>query len=296
MSSIFQQTSITRRRLFQGISRSQKRVNSRAASTSSTTPSRGISTITTLSLVAGASLGCYTIGSMYPPTPLQLLYPRPAPPPPADPYSAESRAYTEALEAELQSLPILRELRTRADAEEWYETRPHQHLPENVAANTLSAGSLRGPGKLALFPLARVKKDESEAIVFVHVGRGLCGHDGIVHGGMLATLLDEALARNAFTNLPAKIGVTATLSLDYRAPTRADQFIVVKTQLVEVKGRKATVAGRVEDLEGTLLVSAKGLFVQPKYAKLLDPKLIRLNLGEPGQAPVLIADGDKLSK
>jgi acyl-coenzyme A thioesterase PaaI-like protein len=41
-----------------------------------------------------------------------------------------------------------------------------------------------------------VKKDESEACVFVHLGRGLCGHDGIVHGGLLATLLDEALARN----------------------------------------------------------------------------------------------------
>jgi hypothetical protein len=27
----------------------------------------------------------------------------------------------------------------------------------------------------------------------------------------------------AFTNLPAKVGVTATLTLKYRAPTRADQ-------------------------------------------------------------------------
>jgi acyl-coenzyme A thioesterase PaaI-like protein len=61
--------------------------------------------------------------------------------------------------------------------------------------NSLTAGALRGPGKLATAPLIRSKKDESETIAFVHVGRGLCGHDGIIHGGLLATLLDETLAR-----------------------------------------------------------------------------------------------------
>ena len=46
-------------------------------------------------------------------------------------------------------------------------------------------------------PLVRARRDEGEAIVIIHVGRGLCGHDGIVHGGLLATLLDESLARIA---------------------------------------------------------------------------------------------------
>lgn len=61
--------------------------------------------------------------------------------------------------------------------------------------NSLTAGALRGPGKLAVPPLVRARKDESEGWVFVHVGRGLCGHDGVIHGGLLATLLDESLAR-----------------------------------------------------------------------------------------------------
>ncbi|KAJ6577611.1 HotDog domain-containing protein [Mycena capillaripes] len=272
-------------------------LNIRAASTSSNPPtSRKLGTFAKVSLLTAVSLASYAIGAVHPPAPITLLYPRPAPPPPPDPTSAESLAYTEALEAELQALPALRALRERADADEWYETRPHQHIPEELRVNKLTAGSLRGPGKLALFPLARVKKDESESHVFVHLGRGLCGHDGIVHGGLLATLLDEALARNAITNLPEKVGVTATLSLNYRAPTRADQFVVIKTQLLELKGRKATVTGRVEDLQGNLLVDAKALFIQPRYAKLLDPSLIRRNLGEPPNAPVLIGEGAKLPK
>lgn len=168
--------------------------NVSVSSSSSRTPKLG--TFAKVSLVTAVSLASYACGALYPPSPITLLYPRSAPPPPADPTSAESLAYSKALEAELQSLPALRALRERVDADEWYETRPHQHIPEELRVNKLTAGSLRGPGKLALFPLARVKKDESEACVFVHLGRGLCGHDGIVHGGLLATLLDEALARN----------------------------------------------------------------------------------------------------
>jgi acyl-CoA thioesterase FadM len=58
-------------------------------------------------------------------------------------------------------------------------------------------------------------------------------------------------------NLPERIGVTAILNLSYRAPTKADQFVVIKTRLVDVKGRKANVSARVEDMNGTLLVEAE---------------------------------------
>ena len=95
----------------------------------------------------------------------------------------------------MQSLPLLKKLRERDDAAEWYETRPYQNFPEERRVNNLTAGALRGPGKLAIYPLIRAKRDDSESIVFLHLGRGLCGHDGIIHGGMLATLLDETLAR-----------------------------------------------------------------------------------------------------
>ena len=70
------------------------------------------------------------------------------------------------------------------------------NLPEERRVNNLTAGVLRGPGKLAVHALVRARKDEKESYVILHVGRALCGHDGIVHGGLLATLLDESLARN----------------------------------------------------------------------------------------------------
>ena len=148
-----------------------------------------------LSSFFSISLVSYTLGSLYPPPQLTLLLPRPTPAPPSSPDSPSSAAYTAALEQTLQTLPLLQSLRSKPDAEEWYEARPYTNYPEERRVNNLSAGTLRGPGKLALRPLVRTRKDETESILFIHVGRGLCGHDGIIHGGLLATLLDESLAK-----------------------------------------------------------------------------------------------------
>ena len=74
-------------------------------------------------------------------------------------------------------------------------------IPKDELANSLTAGSLRGPAKLALPPLVRARKDEKEAVGIIHVGTALCGHEGIVHGGLLATLLDESLGRIVSANM-----------------------------------------------------------------------------------------------
>ncbi|OCH91722.1 Thioesterase/thiol ester dehydrase-isomerase [Obba rivulosa] len=265
----------------------------RFASTSADTPassSKLAQALRRLLSMGSVAAAAYTLGSLYPPQVATFISPRPAPPPlhPDDPAAA---SYVQALENELQNLPLLNARRAQPDADEWYEARPFANLPEERRVNSLTAGALRGPGKLALPPLTRARRDEKEAWHFVHVGRALCGHEGIVHGGLLATLLDESLARVALLNLPEKIGVTATLDLSYRAPTRADQFIVIKTRLVEARGRKARVEGTIEDLQGTVLVEAKGLFIQPKYAKLLNTQQIRQVLGEPSDSREPITEG-----
>lgn len=274
----------------------QRRLQSTVGATPATprSPSAGTPKYRNLSSLVIASaigLSAYALGSFYPPPIVRLLAPRPAPPPLSDPSSDEFKHAAAELETQLQNLPLLKSLRESQDPKEWYETRPYAKMPEERRVNNLTAGALRGPGKLGVIPLALVKWDESESIVFINVGRGMCGHDGIIHGGLLATVLDETLARTvritqflsalrsrhasqAINNLPEKVGVTANLSLNYRAPTKADQvhpnfhldyrlhsnalwqFIVLKTKLIETKGRKAYVFGRVEDLDGKLLVEA----------------------------------------
>jgi len=228
--------------------------------------------------LATFGLLAYGVGSFYPPQLLTFLSPRPAPPPPhLD--SVEGSQMTAAVEYELQSLPIVAQLRGKQD--EYYESRPFANYPEEKRVNALTAGTLRGPGKLAVPPILFARHDESESIAFIHLGRSLCGHDGIIHGGLLATILDESLARTAFLNLSGNIGVTANLNVNYRAPTQADQVVKITTKLEGVKGRKAVVSGRIEDSSGKLLVDATGIFIEPKFAPFLKGTDIAKAIGKP---------------
>ncbi|KZO94424.1 Thioesterase/thiol ester dehydrase-isomerase [Calocera viscosa TUFC12733] len=229
---------------------------------------------------AGVCIGSYALGSAFPPSVIKLISPRPAPAP-APPESPQALAQARNLEDKLMALPQVAELtkKTEGPDAEYYETRPYVTYPPERAVNSLTAGALRGAGKLAIPPLVFAKKDETHAKIFVHVGRSVCGHDGIVHGGLTATLLDEALARQAVLSFPSHLGVTATLTVNYRAPVIADQFIVIETKLESVQGRKATVSGRICNLEGKLLVESTALYVEPKYAKYLSNSDVHHLLG-----------------
>jgi len=252
--------------------------------------------------------GAYTLGSVYPPTLIELISPRPAPAAPLE-GSPEAKAKQQEIEAALWALPqVQARLKTahgpRPDSvpvefrgpfhddtlqvpEDWthYIVRPYFHVPPHVRQHSLTAGLLQGPGRMTTPPIVLVRSDEQETEIYFHVGRSLCGHDGIVHGGLLATILDEAMARVAVMNLDARVAVTANLTINYRAPTRADQFIVVKTRLVSAKGRKVEVSARIEDLDGVLLADGSSLFIQPKYAHLLQGHLTNKVLGIPDEIP-----------
>ncbi|KAI1784974.1 Thioesterase/thiol ester dehydrase-isomerase [Ganoderma leucocontextum] len=265
------------------LARVSRAAPSRWASTSALPPSTFWRNFRLFAGATTLATTSYYLGALYPPEFAHLLSPRSAPPPlhPDDPAAL---AHIAELEEAIRHLPVLEAHRTRTEKGEWYETRPYLNLPEERRVNSLTAGALKGPGKLAIPPLVRARHDAKENWVFIHVGRALCGHEGVIHGGLLATLLDETLARVALLNLPEKVGVTANLNINYKAPTRADQFIVIKVRLDEAQGRKSRVSGVVEDMAGTVLAEASALFVQPRYAKLLNSTAVRHMLGEPSQA------------
>ena len=116
-------------------------------------------------------------------------------------------------------------------------------------------------------------RDGSQLASIQYLGPKLCGHPGIIHGGLLATMLDEGLARCCFPALPNKIGVTASLKVEYRKPCPADRFVVLKATTTKVEGRKAWVKGRIESLVEpgaselpVVYAEAEALFVEPKFA------------------------------
>lgn len=153
------------------------------------------------------------------------------------------------------------------------ESRPHLKIPSAMRPHNLTGGTLLGEGKIEVPPLTFNDKDAElpQLVQISYLGPALCGHPGIVHGGLLATMLDEGLARACFPALPNKVGVTASLKIDYKVPCPANSFVVLKAQTTKVEGRKAWVEGWIEllgedDGEGVRLVKAEALFIEPKNA------------------------------
>ncbi|KAJ5794083.1 hypothetical protein N7457_000682 [Penicillium paradoxum] len=178
---------------------------------------------------------------------------------------------TAEIENTLRTHPVAEALRANPD---FTEARPHMSIPEALRVRNLTAGTLAGPGKIVVPPYVFSEREGKSMVSLMYLGSDVCGHQGIIHGGLLATLLDEGLARCCFPALPNKVGVTANLNIDYRAPAMANQYVVLRAETVKVEGRKAWVEGRIETLpadgkDPLVLVEAKALFIEPRQAAAL---------------------------
>ena len=171
------------------------------------------------------------------------------------------------IEEFIQNHPLAIELRKRP---EYSESRPHMKIPESQRSHNLTGGTLMGPGKVVVPPY--IWSEGGKSLVSIsYLGSDLCGHPGLVHGGLLATLLDEGLARCCFAALPNKVGMTANLNINYRAPTPGGAYVVLRAKTTKVEGRKAWVEGHIETLAGegekpVILVEATALFIAPRQA------------------------------
>ena len=83
---------------------------------------------------------------------------------------------------------------------------------------------------------------------------------GMVHGGLVCTLLDSALGCAAQTTLPAGTGYTSIeLKVSYLRPVSSDSGPLTCTGRVTKPGRRVTFAeGEVVDKDGRTVATASG--------------------------------------
>lgn len=87
-----------------------------------------------------------------------------------------------------------------------------------------------------------------------------CGYEGIVHGGVVATALDECMAWAA-TWHTRLMCVTGDIHVRYLEPVPSDRELVVSAA-VSVPGKRLVhVAGSISDSGGAEYATAKGRFV-----------------------------------
>ncbi|UJR21284.1 hypothetical protein I4U23_024376 [Adineta vaga] len=105
---------------------------------------------------------------------------------------------------------------------------------------------------------------DAEVRVAFHLGPGICGHKGIVHGGLTATMIDEVSGAAAFSSIGPCF--TANLNINYKLPLLTPAWVLVRAHVDHVDGRKAYIHSSVENGEGGVYAQAIALFIKPKVS------------------------------
>lgn len=87
------------------------------------------------------------------------------------------------------------------------------------------------------------------------------GFPGVLHGGVLSTLLDEAMAWAMWAKSRA-LGVTAKMETRYRRPVEAGADLAVHAVVTEERGRRIQVEAAIAGPDGAVLVESSALFLR----------------------------------
>ncbi|KAK4102876.1 hypothetical protein N658DRAFT_514979 [Parathielavia hyrcaniae] len=205
-------------------------------------------TCTVLGLSAGSSL--------------RLLL---SPPVPPEPGSEADTYMTRVLHEQAAKLPVVQRL-AAADPATWESWDAYDTLSAEHRARNISAGALAGARGVGGYQRVFWNRGTGEVVSVIFFGNGTTGWPGVVHGGCLATILDESCGRAAFKEWGGRAGVTANLGLEYKQVTMANGFYVVRCKVrgeeelpMEERGKrhyKCWVDATVED--AALFVGGQG--------------------------------------
>jgi len=101
------------------------------------------------------------------------------------------------------------------------------------------------------------------------------GYPGVVHGGIVAAMLDEVAGRAHMGDDPGhpRFMFTAKMELRYRKNVPVGQPLRLVGKALTSRGRTATASGKIFDLDGTLLAEAELLLVDVP-GETLDPEIL----------------------
>jgi uncharacterized protein (TIGR00369 family) len=105
------------------------------------------------------------------------------------------------------------------------------------------------------------EQDDAARTIVGHfrLGAEYQGAFGIIHGGVIAVVLDEVMGKVCrFRGVRA---VTAEMNIEYLKPVWVDADLVVKGYEKEITGRNLHLVGEIQDASGNVLARSRGRFV-----------------------------------
>jgi uncharacterized protein (TIGR00369 family) len=101
------------------------------------------------------------------------------------------------------------------------------------------------------------------------VGDSFEGPKGYVHGGIIATLLDETMSKAVRAH--GLVAMTRHMEVDYQRPVPSSEEIRLEGRVTRNEGRKHWTEASIFNSHGKLLAHGKGLFIEVKPALHPDP-------------------------
>jgi uncharacterized protein (TIGR00369 family) len=91
------------------------------------------------------------------------------------------------------------------------------------------------------------------------LGKRYTGPPGHCHGGIIATILDEAMSK--LNRLFDASAATSQMRVEYVRPVPLNHSLEVSSRHVSKRGRRLTHAAEIRDEKGTVLARSRGVFV-----------------------------------
>jgi uncharacterized protein (TIGR00369 family) len=101
------------------------------------------------------------------------------------------------------------------------------------------------------------------------VGDSFEGPKGFVHGGIIATLLDETMSKAVRAH--GLVAMTRHMEVDYQRPVPSSEEIRLEGRVTRNEGRKHWTEAHIFNSEGKILAHGKGLFIEVRPASDPDP-------------------------
>jgi uncharacterized protein (TIGR00369 family) len=139
-------------------------------------------------------------------------------------------------------------------------------MKERVRVNTVSDHGCFGCGERNPIGLKLAFFREGEAVEAEFIP---CPHHegyvGMVHGGIIGALLDEAMSWAVIAG--GRLAVTAQMTLRFRRPVRVGEPVRVRGEVADDGGRTVQARAVLLDSDGAVLAEASGTYVRVDEAQ-----------------------------
>ena len=134
--------------------------------------------------------------------------------------------------------------------------RDHAATIDEQAGHCFGCGPANPEGLHLVFTLDPEAQTATARVNLTRVHEGPPGH---IHGGIIATLMDEAMSK--LNRLIGEIAMTRHMEVDYLKPSPLGRELVLTGHHLRRDGRKLFHEAELTTVGGTVLARGKGVFI-----------------------------------